>query len=373
MSPRAPTRVLLHYGMPKTGSTSIQVSLHKSLADERFHYVNLGQANQNSSLILAFSVDPNRYRFIARQQLSAGKLAAKRAQVRALLGAEMRRAAGKTAILSSEALFGMRTSEISAIADFLRGYTPEVKAVGYIRPPADVLVSTFQQNLKAHDVRAFLLGRIFPSYDTRISRLDAVLGRENVECWLFEPGRLAHGCAVRDFCSRLGIAFDPALVIRRNDGLALPAISLLYAYRRLGPGYGMGPVAIHENKLLVASLRELEGPKLFFHSTLMAPLFARHREAVAWAEQRVQASLASDLARNDKTAVRSEADLLRPSPQALAWLSRALESDEPVHRGSHCTPEDVAGWMHGLRQKLAAQTPYVAPPGALPATPITAV
>lgn len=368
MSHEAPKSVLLHYGMPKTGSTSIQVSLHKSLADERFHYVSLGQANPNNELILAFADDPNRYRFIARQQLPPNKLAAKRSRVRALLGAELRKAAGKTAILSSEALYGMRATEIGALSEFLREYTTEVKAVGYIRPPADVLVSAFQQNLKAHDVKAFELGRAFPNYDIQISMLDTVLGRENVECWLFDPRRFPGGCAVQDFCGRLGIDFDPSLVIRKNDGLSLPAISLLYAYRRLGPGYGTGAASIHENNLLVTKLRELDGPKLYFHSSLTAPLFAKRRQAVAWAEQRIEASLTSDLVRNDAKAVRSEDDLLRPSPDALAWLSRTLDTDEPTRRGADSSPEELAGWMHRLRLKLAVQHPFPVAPATPPAT-----
>lgn len=372
MSHEAPKSVLLHYGMPKTGSTSIQVSLHKSLADPQFHYVSLGQANPNNELILAFADDPNRYRFIARQQLHPNKLAAKRARVRALLDAELKKAAGKTAILSSEALYGMRASEIGAIADFLRDYTTEVKAVGYIRPPADVLVSAFQQNLKAHDVKSFELGRAFPNYDVQISMLDAVLGRDNVECWLFQPSHFPGGCAVQDFCGRLGVTFDPALVIRKNDGLSLPAISLLYAYRRLGPGYGTGAASIHENNLLVTKLRELDGPKLHFHSSLTAPLFVRRRQAVAWAEQRIGASLTSDLKRHDAKAVRSEADLLKASPDALDWLSRALDSDEPTRRGADSSPEEVAAWMHRLRLQLAARHPFPVPASATPAAPTTA-
>src|SRR5687768_12177731 len=53
--------VVVHFGMPKTGTTSIQLSLSRRLADDRFHYVNLG-GDPNYAIATAFKADPARDR-----------------------------------------------------------------------------------------------------------------------------------------------------------------------------------------------------------------------------------------------------------------------------------------------------------------------
>ena len=46
---------ILHVGMPKTGTTSIQESLYHGLDDPAFRYIGLGWTNSASYLVPLFS------------------------------------------------------------------------------------------------------------------------------------------------------------------------------------------------------------------------------------------------------------------------------------------------------------------------------
>jgi hypothetical protein len=54
-------RVIVHIGMHKTGSSSIQHTLYQRLADASFEYADLGCANHSEQIHSLFSSSPERY------------------------------------------------------------------------------------------------------------------------------------------------------------------------------------------------------------------------------------------------------------------------------------------------------------------------
>ena len=46
--------IIIHIGMHKTGSSSIQQTLHKYMNDKRFTYVDLGHANHSRQISSLF-------------------------------------------------------------------------------------------------------------------------------------------------------------------------------------------------------------------------------------------------------------------------------------------------------------------------------
>jgi hypothetical protein len=352
-----PSKIVVHFGASKTGSTSIQLTLRKKIADPQFRYVDIGKtASPNDEIIVAFCEDPQRYQFVRRQQLTPKALAALRARTRALLDAELRRSAGRTAILSCEAIYGLKDPALSALAEALRKHTADIQAVGYLRSPNELMPSAFQQNLKGHDLKELNLERIFPNYRHHVTILDKVFGREQVHCWLFARDALKGGSIVHDFCQRLGLALGDTLIVRRNDGLSRPAAGLLYVYRKFGPGYGSGVAAIAENRVLVSRLAGLEGPRLWFHADLMKPVFMRRRENLLWMEERLGVPMVDAWQSHGPDAIRSEADLLTISAETWDWLRRQLEGAVRTPAEVPRDPPDIAAWMHELR-RLPPATP----------------
>jgi hypothetical protein len=127
----------------------------------------------------------------------------------------------------------------------------------------------------------------------------------------------------------------------------------LFAYRKFGPGFGVGPTVLRENRRLASRVAKLSGPKLRLHSSLVAPVIAERREDIEWMEARLGVSLAEDLAAHDEGAIRSEEDLLRFSPETLQWLAEQLGGDYVQRWRPRMGPREVADWMHQLRMQLA--------------------
>lgn len=269
-----PESVVLHFGTPKTGSTSIQISLHRYLRDSRFCYLDVSGSCANVGLVTAFRDNLSQRHFHARVGTPEEAARSLRETARERLKAELRRSEGRIAILSAEALCGFREHEFRALCQFLREHGREVCAAGYVRRPKQVIESNFQQVVKAGNgmLKGETLSLTYPHHRRVLEMFDAVLGRENVHIWPLDPDSFPGGCVVRDFCTRLGIDFEPKNVVRANKGLSFPALALLYVYRCYGPGYGSGLGAYREKLLLVRHLAKLRGPKLRFHSSLVAPV-----------------------------------------------------------------------------------------------------
>lgn len=344
--------VVMHFGMPKTGTTSIQLSLMRRLSDPRFHYIKLVYANGSYAIANAFKTEPAKFHRHRKQGTSPDELRRLRHESLDSLTRELQAAAGRTAILSAEVVFTFDVPELDALCRFL-GQHGRVTAVGYVRPPKEFIESTFQQLVKGGRA-IFGVDKLFPRYRARLEKFDVVLGRESTRIRLFNRASFPGGCVVQDFCGRLGIAFPAQDVIRHNEALSRDAVSLLYAYRKFGPGYGVGPHVMRENKLLTRRLGALAGPRFHLHSSLIAPVVAAKREEIAWVEERIGASLAEDMTANNESAVRGEQDLLTFSPHALGWLGEQL--GEPYRSGwrPDMKAREVADWMHRLRGRLAA-------------------
>jgi len=345
--------VIVHFGMPKTGSSSIQASLFRHLEDPKFRYVAVSGANQNEALVSLFKAKPEHAQMHRRKVHAADDVGQLRTRHAAALDRELAAAADKTAIISAEAISTFKRSELAQLRQSLARWSPVVRAVGYVRSPKAFMESAFQQQAKGPTCR-FDPGALMPKYKERLRLFDAVFGRSNVELWKFDPSVFPGGDVVLDFCARLGVSFSPESVIRVNDGLSLPAVALLYTYRKYGQGYGSGVAAVRENRLLVDAMSKLPGAVLRLHSGLVEPVIAQNHAQIAWMEERLGTSLSEDLAADDHLAVRSEADLLTYAPDTLMWLAERVGPDCVERCGGEVSPQDVADWMHRLRRKLAA-------------------
>ena len=353
---------VFHFGMHKTGSSSIQNSLYHGLEDPAFHYADLGQPNASAPVVTAFRSDPenqnmNRKRGLSREQLQP--------QVRHTLERlhrELAHCTRKTVILSGEHIALLKQAEFRHLQEFLRGHTPDLRAVGYIRAPRSYMESVFQQQVQGgHGV--FELERLLPRYRARLEKVETTFGAASIDYWYFEPASFPGGCVVRDFCRRLQIELDPCAIQRVNEGLSRPAVGLLYAYRKFGPGYGTGEVAVRQNVALVRKLRELAGPRLRLHPELVAPVIAQHAAEIDWMEQRLQRSLEEATADPGASAIGSEQELLCFEPQTLEWLDAQLGARAATRLRPDSSAEQVASRMHELRleadrAELAARTGF---------------
>jgi len=343
-------RCIIHFGMHKTGSSSIQESLFRyaeNLPD--WHYLHVGSANLSGAIATAFGDHPTRYHANRKRGLTESAVNVRAQEIRSKLTAQLQESVRPSLLLSAEYISAMSHTELLRLVDWLAGQVDNIQAVGYIRAPGSFAASLFQQRVKGGQNRLDL-SDLIPRYQDRFEIFDHVLGRDRVQFWKFDPAAFPGGCVVRDFCNRLSIPLPEAHIIRINEGLSRDAVSLLYAYRKYGPGFGVGPTVMKENGRLVALLAKLSGPKLQFAVKVLKPTLRIRCEQIGWMEERLTVSL-DESPVDQSDAIQDEMDLLRFSPESVRWLTEQLDIDFIASP----TPEMIAEWMHVLRQKITKE------------------
>lgn len=355
----------IHIGMHKTGSTSIQESLAKAGRGEGWSYVKLDSLpNLNRALFAMFDSNPNRHPVFVKQGLSPEAIAERRDRLRGKLRRLVQKFKGGNLILSTEMASLMDQAGVQEMRDFLAPWFDEIRVIGYVRPPQAFKNSLFQEQVK-HG-KGTLANMTLPKYRMRFEKYDKVFGRENVILREFKPSAFPNKCIVSDFCGVVGIA-PPAEVTRVNESLSREACGLLYAYRKLGPGYGTGEEVVRENNQLIAPLLQMEGTKFRFSRQIIGKSPAE-LEDQAWMEERLGVSL-EERDDEDGSEVNGEEDLLRIRRECCVEYVEKFERmyglkvpSSVIPSGDVVDPEKAAdlleccrGLIRGMNEKRSKQ------------------
>ena len=327
--------LFIHFGMHKTGSSSIQSSLFAGAA-KTSTYISFSGENSSGPIIAAFSENPAARGIFKKRALPREKLIELRRQTRQDLRVQLRKSTASRLILSAEGIISLSREELEGLRDFVAGHVGNIRLIAYVRPPKGYIESYFHYYVKYVNVIYIYPARFYPNYRLNFEKFDQVFGAENVELKKFDPRELKNSCVVEDFCARVGVEVDTSRIVRANEGLSCEALALLYAYNKFGARRAPGPRTMLEHRLLVNKVLE------------------RHAEDLAWMERRLGGSL-SERTKAGESSIGTEAEFLSFSPRSARWLSRQAQVDiEPKSLGS-VSPQTVAGWMDRLRERLAAQ------------------
>jgi hypothetical protein len=353
---------LIHFGFPKTGTTSIQRFLRHELSDSDFCYPNftanggLGDDCHNRAVNLAFRSDPKKFHLQAKERTPLEVIHRLGNRFREQIRREVQSSSAQTLILSAEELCWFTTDDLARMIHFLGDLGLAPSAFAYIRRFKGYQESHFQQGLREPGALNMAAprqpGSFRAHYRRPLSYFDSLLGNSNVTIAMFEPQKFKDGCVVRDFCGKVGI--KTASVPRRflNESLSFEALKLLYAYRLHGPGYGEGRDAVESNRLLVGKLAKLKSSRLVFHSSLLTSNEDKWRPDVESAMERTGFDLIGDIYEDDdKPCVSCAEDMLRFSPESLDWLARAANVEPSLLASAD--PKVVAATVHTLRKQLA--------------------
>lgn len=361
---------ILHFGLPKTASTSIQQFLRHDLEDAGFCYpgFSLDEGNvsddcHNRALCCAFFSTPEKFHTSVKLGLSAESLRLQGEDGRRQLTNAVQRSKAHTLILSAESLYRFPFEDLQRLVEFLSNLYLRVRAIGYVRKFKRHQESFFQQRVRGPSraglSKNFQFGFFSVSYQKNISKFDELLGKSNVIIREFDPRKFEAGCPVRHFCQTVGIQQKHIPLRAANESLSLEALQLLYAFRMFGAGYGKGLEAMNANTRLLERLSRCGGTRFFYHSSLLAQAEDEWRADVEWAEERTGIPLLGNIHEDDeKPCVRCEADLLRFSKESLEWLARETGVSFQSLQGGD--PEAVAQAVERLREPVV---PIPGPPG----------
>lgn len=213
------------------------------------------------------------------------------------------------------------------------------------------LESCFQEYVKLGGSRFEVSNEeysIHTDFHHHLTKLDSVFGSRQVQAVPFRPDRFPGGCVVHDFCSRLEIPLAARQIHRANEGLSLPALQLLYTYRKVWGGMEPGLQSIIRNEILCRRLLEVTGPRFRFHPRLVEPVLSPLAATIPSLEQRLGNGFCETRGEGNLGAcLENENDLLEIGTKAREWLSQATGQPRIPSGSEHHLPQ-LAGQMHHL-------------------------
>ena len=339
-------KVIIHAGMPKTGSTSIQ---HTFAGQDLGHvrYFRWRQSNHGGLVTLLFDERGERFpRYRLKgygpkeKGYSREELLLLREEWLEFFEQDLTQPGADTCLLSTEMISSWRCSGTRALLKAcLEKYSDDIQVIAYIRPPVSFMASAFQQRIKGGD-RKFNPKGYWPRYRQRFEPLDQVFGRENVILRKFDRKTLKNGSVVDDLAGFAGIPVPHRLSSPRlkNESLSLEALALLFVQRKFGRGRATGfrgaqvqnnKVAQVQNNKVLEMLAGIGKEKIQFVPELVLPIVAANEADLEWMERRLSEPLRETPENLNGPLLRSEQDLLSIADQSFPELE-ALAPDPPT-------------------------------------------
>jgi hypothetical protein len=240
LAPQQRPAVVLHLGMGKTGTSTIQATFHRSrqrLAQQGILYPKSPGTRRHIRLGLAMQPDdgvPRRSVGWRRQVVDTpGEL---RPLFEEALFEELGQAAPRHVLFSDEALLTSTDEGIANLRELCDRFAASVRVVAYLRRQDDHLCSRYQQVVKREgEVRT--LGErarsdLSPTYDYH-DRLEAwreLMRPDEMVVRTFERSRFAGGSLLADFVEATGLDVrveDLAEIPSKNESLDAESVEFL--------------------------------------------------------------------------------------------------------------------------------------------------
>jgi hypothetical protein len=246
--------LVLHIGLHKTGSTSIQDSLQGYSAG-RIKYLALGPSNHSVAIRTAFtdSPHPERDGIHARLGRTAEGVAKMREDIIERLNAQLSSRDFDKFVISGEGTTQLSIASLQEFKSMALKHVDPIRVFAYVRDPAGFASSDYQQRVKT-GYAGFELGK--PNYRARLEKFLLVFGRENFSVKKFARDALKDGSVVMDFCDTWDIPFDASKEVRANESLSLPVVQLVHLFNREGVPSKGSPQLTKGRQVLIRSLAE---------------------------------------------------------------------------------------------------------------------
>lgn len=326
----AARRIILHAGLPKTGTTTIQDVFYQHRAMLLEHgvlYPGLAP-NLTTPLCTMFLRDPSLHISNRIEGDSAAVLHSRAEDFRAALEEEIRSVAWHTLVLSAEGVSNLHRESLQGLRSWMGQFAEDWMVLFCLRDPLSYTRSVIQQLMKGGDRLEELYRNLpLPNMRGKIGNAIAVFGRDRVEVFAMRDAIHGPGGLVGHFADVLGFS-EPArqrLVadsVVANESMSHEAVLVLDSLNRKFP---MFPADGSPRK---RSGRELGCVLRIRGSRYELPEEVRHRvindsaDDVAW----VASEFGVDLALGDAEAAAHDGGrALRPdTADSLAELISSL-------------------------------------------------
>lgn len=223
---------IVHIGMPKTGSTTLEETFFENIEDPRVAYASLPESNHGCRIVSLFIDHPEKYYYTQNLALTESGLQKYNDNSLELLIGGFTTEKYDIQLISGEDLFHLPTASKTALDDLkslLEQYFEKILIVAYVRPAKSFMESAFQQLVKHHELKSFDFNIIYHPYRNFKKYID-VFGEKNILLWKFDPENFPEGDIVLDFTTRLGLHPQRSKKKIFNESISMEAISILFTY-----------------------------------------------------------------------------------------------------------------------------------------------
>ncbi len=283
----------LHIGSGKTGTSSLQLALHRSRRDLARHGYLYPDISHNHMFLRACITD-DQVRWPAPfKRRRDSEQSAQEFQQRLLTYFHETAGDGDhhTVIFSSEYLIGIDAEQCRALKSLLEPYFSTIRVVCYIRHPLAHTLSASQQAVKGgeasladiHDQPTFFGPTVLEDTYVATFGLNAIIVRE------FHRDSLVNGDIIDDFCQAIGM--DPAVAdsiirVRDNESLSMEGAMIADAVATDLPMLEDGAWNARRSRLLTQKLTAISGQKFTLPEKVLAALTEKVDRQVDYTKER---------------------------------------------------------------------------------------
>ncbi|WP_447041208.1 hypothetical protein [Vibrio parahaemolyticus] len=265
-------KIILHAGLHKTASTSIQEALksaHDELAKKRIAYplldINGNVASNHSFMMYSlFCNEPEKYHINQKWGYNtADKVKQLNDYYEQYLTNIINDKANDVVLISAEDLFSLDKSSLIKLKSFLEEkFNVSIEIVFYVRHLCDYLQSVIQQRVKDGGWKELLLSEIRHGHlgrvSDKISQFDDVFGKDSVKAYKYEDAIKYPGGIINHFLNNIlgvdDVRFDD---VKYNNSLSFESFAIHSKVNKKFPLYKDGVLSSerkHDDLHLVVNL-----------------------------------------------------------------------------------------------------------------------
>jgi hypothetical protein len=222
--------VLLHIGMNKTGSSSIQYSL-KGYHDKLSTYANFPDINHSLPMSAIFSSQRDTIHWWKMIGLSDSDKELESNRYLSMLEKMLENAKSERLIISGEGISKLADSDKEKLVNFFKKRGLNVKVFCFLRDPISLATSMVQQRIKGSALAK--LCPINPQYRLRLEQFSKILPPENLIVKDFKKTIAEYGDIVSGFASLVGLDKQQISCSYENTSLSETATRLIYTFNKL--------------------------------------------------------------------------------------------------------------------------------------------
>lgn len=294
------TEIILHAGMHKTGTTSIQNTLfntfnNKLLEKKDYLYPLSWHNNHSVPIFSAFCEYPENYHINIKKGYSIAEITDINKRYLESLRMEIAKRELSKLIISGEDISVLSIDNLNALKKYLKSISTNdvsIKVVVYVRDPVSWSASVIQQRIKGGttfqnsllDLRAYLKNYFF----NIVNKFIQVFGKESINIYAFEEVVKHKYGSVGYFLSTLGFdnrEISQFKIIKANESISFIAADILSFINEKIPVIEDGKLNAKRTPNDFSYFSVIKGPKFDLPNTIKKELFQFCQDDIKWLKE----------------------------------------------------------------------------------------